>query len=110
MEPQSASATRKGGFRDHRVPIFTNIPKTDAGDRDVPIPAWLCDDIAAMLTVRATGVPGGTAREDYLFVRPTGRPLNVEKFRRTLSAPRCEPPACQRLCAPTTSGTAMQAC
>jgi integrase len=62
-------------------------PKTDAGDRDIPIPAWLCDDLAAMLAERATGQRKGVEREDFLFVRPTGLPLNLDKFRQDVVRP-----------------------
>ena len=35
--------------------LVSGPPKTDAGDRDIPIPAWLCDDLAAMLAERGAG-------------------------------------------------------
>lgn len=62
-------------------------PKTDAGDRDIPIPAWLCDDLAAMLTERKAGNPGSLDRSGYLFLRPTGLPLNLDKFRQDVVRP-----------------------
>ena len=62
-------------------------PKTDAGDRDIPIPAWLCDDLAAMLAERSAGDPGSLGRSDYLFLRPTGLPLNLDKFRQDVIRP-----------------------
>jgi integrase len=62
-------------------------PKTDAGDRDIPIPAWLCDDLAAMLAERGAGQHKGVGRDDFLFVRPTGLPLNLDKFRQDVVRP-----------------------
>jgi integrase len=62
-------------------------PKTDAGDRDIPIPAWLCDDLAAMLAERGDGQHKGVGRDDFLFVGPTGLPLNLDKFRQDVVRP-----------------------
>ncbi len=47
-------------------------PKTDAGDRDIPIPAWLCDDLAAILarTRRWSAQRRGARR---FLVRPADR-------------------------------------
>ncbi len=77
----------------HRVPVpghrhqGAQAPKTDAGDRDIPIPAWLCDDLAAMLAERGDGQHKGVGRDDFLFVRPTGLPLNLDKFRQDVVRP-----------------------
>ncbi len=67
--------------------LVSGPPKTDAGDRDIPIPAWLCDDLAAMLAERGAGRAGGLGRDEYLFVRPTGLPLNLDKFRQDVVRP-----------------------
>lgn len=74
-------------FGDSRYELVGGPPKTDAGDRDIPIPAWLCDDLAAMLAARGAKRGGGVAREDYLFVRPTGIPLHRDKFRENVIRP-----------------------
>ena len=74
-------------YGDWRYQLVGGPPKTDAGDRDIPIPTWLCDDLAAMLAARTSGRPGGVARGDYLFVRPTGIPLHRDKFREKVIRP-----------------------
>ena len=61
--------------------------KTEAGDRDIPIPQWLCDDIAAMLTARADARGAPTSLDEHLFLRPTGIPLNRDKFRQDVIRP-----------------------
>ena len=40
--------------------LVTGPPKTSAGDRRIPIPPWLCDDLAAMVAARRR-VNGGDA-------------------------------------------------
>ena len=47
-------------YGDWRYQLVGGPPKTHAGDRDIPIPAWLCDDLAAMLAARTSGRPGGS--------------------------------------------------
>jgi integrase len=74
-------------FGGSRYALVNGPPKTDAGDRDIPIPAWLCDDLAAMLAERSAGKPGSLRRSDYLFLRPTGLPLNLDKFRQDVIRP-----------------------
>ena len=61
--------------------------KTAASDRDIPIPQWLCDDIAAMLAERAQRRKGPVSLDEYLFLRPTGIPLNRDKFRQDVIRP-----------------------
>jgi glycerol kinase len=46
-------------YADARYGLVGGPPKTQAGDRDIPIPGWLCDQLAAMLAERADGKPGG---------------------------------------------------
>ncbi len=74
-------------FGGSRYALVNGWPKTDAGDRDIPIPAWLCNDLAAMLAERSAGKPGSLRRSDYLFLRPTGLPLNLDKFRQEVIRP-----------------------
>jgi integrase len=61
--------------------------KTEAGDRDIPIPQWLCDDIAAMLAARANARGGPVSLDEHMFLRPTGIPLNRDKFRQDVIRP-----------------------
>jgi integrase len=50
-------------------------PKTDSGNRTIPLPEWLVDQFASILAERAerTGVPPG--KTDRIFLSPTGKPL-----------------------------------
>jgi hypothetical protein len=48
-------------YREARYGLFGGPPKTLAGDRDIPLPGWLCDQLVAMLAARADGQPGGVA-------------------------------------------------
>ncbi len=62
-----------GPYRLHEGP-----PKTNAGERTIPIPKWLVDDIAAMIAAR--GARSGA--NDWVFESPVaGRPLNRDWFR-----------------------------
>jgi integrase len=45
------------GYGDEPWRMVEGPPKTDAGDRTVPIPAWLCDVLAGMREATATGTP-----------------------------------------------------
>jgi integrase len=62
-------------------------PKTAAGNRTVPIPQWLCVEVAAQLAQRAErrGYPIGG--EEYLFQTRYGNPLNRDKFREKVIRP-----------------------
>ncbi|MGH9107799.1 MAG: tyrosine-type recombinase/integrase [Acidimicrobiales bacterium] len=57
-------------------------PKTEAGDRTVPIPAWLCDDLAAMLAAR-----GDSERSSWLFQTRQRNPLHRDHFRENVVLP-----------------------
>ena len=50
-------------------------PKTDSGNRTIPLPEWLVDQFAEILAERAerTGVKPG--KTDRIFLSPTGKPL-----------------------------------
>jgi integrase len=83
----SATLTPVHAYGDWRYALVDGAPKTEAGDRDIPIPSWLCADLAAMLAARGANRPGGVSRDDYLFVRPTGIPLERDKFREKVIRP-----------------------
>ena len=61
--------------------------KTDAGNRRIPIPRWLCTDLASLLAERADlrGTP--TTTEEYLFQTRYGNPLNRDKLREKVIRP-----------------------
>jgi integrase len=73
-------------FEESPYGLVKGPTKTEAGDRDIPIPQWLCDDLAAMVRARADG-RGPVSQDDYLFLRPTGIPLNRDKFRQDVIRP-----------------------
>lgn len=57
-------------------------PKTDAGDRTIPIPEWLCQDLAKMIAAR-----GNLDRDGFLFQTRYGNPLNRDHFREDVVRP-----------------------
>ena len=57
-------------------------PKTDAGDRTIPIPQWLCEDLASMVAAR-----DALRRDAYLFQTRYGNPLNRDDFREAVVRP-----------------------
>ncbi len=57
-------------------------PKTDAGDRTVPIPGWLCDDLAKMLVTR-----GDADRDGWLFQTRQRNPIHRDHFRESVVLP-----------------------
>jgi integrase len=65
----------------------TGPPKTDAGDRWVPIPDWLCVDIAALLAERADKHGRSVDPEEYVFQTRDGKPLNRDRFREKVIRP-----------------------
>ena len=50
-------------------------PKTSAGSRTIPVPAWLCGDLAAMLAARGEGDRDGRLFQDALRHPGQLRPL-----------------------------------
>jgi integrase len=56
--------------------------KSDAGQRSIPIPDWLCEELAAGLARRAP-----IQRHDPLIVNLHGRPLNRDTFRAKVVRP-----------------------
>jgi integrase len=70
-------------FPGHDYGIETGPTKTEAGDRVLPIPAWLRDDLAAILAARGDVTPDG-----YLFLAVKGSvPLRVADLRRWVIRP-----------------------
>lgn len=70
--------------------LVTGPPKTSAGDRRIPIPPWLCDDLAALVAARRR-VNGGDLssgnRDEFLFQTRYGNPLNRDKLREKVVRP-----------------------
>ncbi len=56
--------------------------KSDAGQRSIPIPEWLCEQLAADLARRAP-----VRRHDPLIVNKQGRPVNRDTFRAKVVRP-----------------------
>jgi integrase len=69
--------------------LVAGPPKTSAGDRRIPIPPWLCDQLAA--TVVARRANGGSAADrsntEPLFQTRYGNPLNRDKLREKVIRP-----------------------
>jgi integrase len=63
------------------------VPKSEAGVRTFACPAWLLDELAALLRRRGlTAADGGT----LVFVSPDGAPLQYTNWRRRSWLPACE--------------------
>lgn len=75
------------GFGGEGFRLVEGRTKTAAGDRDIPIPAWLCDMLAEMLATRAAARGGPVHRDEWLFTQPKGGPLNVKWFREFVTRP-----------------------
>jgi integrase len=71
-------------FGDVPYRMVEGPPKTDAGDRVIPIPEWLCTDLAAMLAERASGP---VDRAGFLFQTRYGNPVNRDHFRENVIRP-----------------------
>lgn len=69
--------------------LVTGPPKTPAGDRRIPIPAWLCDDLAAMVAARRQREGGSCSsnNKETLFQTRYGNPLNRDKLREKVIRP-----------------------
>lgn len=74
-------------FGDHPYALVAGPTKTEAGDRRIPIPQWLAEQLAEMLVERAGEAGGPADRADYVFVRPQGDPLQRDKFRQSVIRP-----------------------
>jgi integrase len=70
--------------------LVTGPPKTSAGDRRIPIPAWLCGELAGLVAARRdrNGIGGGADRKsEFLFQTRYGNPLNRDKLREKVIRP-----------------------
>jgi integrase len=74
-------------FGDHPYGLVAGPTKTDAGDRLIPVPEWLIQQLAEMLAERVGDGGRPVNRDDYLFVRPQGGPLERDKFRQSVIRP-----------------------
>lgn len=74
-------------YADQRLELVSGPPKTEAGDRTIPIPSWLCDELASMLAARAAQRAIPIEPAEPLFVNRVGKPLNRDKFRETVIRP-----------------------
>jgi len=74
-------------YADQRLTLVQGPPKTEAGDRTIPIPAWLCDQLAGMLAARTAQRGAPVELAEPLFVNRAGKPLNRDKFRETVIRP-----------------------
>jgi integrase len=68
--------------------LVTGPPKTAAGDRRIPIPQWLCEELAAMVAMRQAGASRTKADPtEPLFQTRYGNPLNRDKLRQDVIRP-----------------------
>lgn len=68
--------------------LVTGPPKTAAGDRRIPIPQWLCDNLAAMVAARrACNQTAENDASEPLFQTRYGNPLNRDKLRQDVIRP-----------------------
>jgi integrase len=68
-----------GRGREHSV----GTTKSEAGQRSIPLPIWLCEELAAGLAAR--GAP--LSRDAPLIVNKDGRPVNRDTFRAKIIRP-----------------------
>jgi integrase len=62
-------------------------PKSEAGSRTLACPAWLVNDLAAVLAIRGLTAANGDA---LMFVNADGGPLDYTNWRRRTWLPACE--------------------
>lgn len=74
-------------YADQHLTLVQGPPKTEAGDRTIPIPLWLCDQLAAMLAARVAHRGSAVAPAKPLFLNRAGKPLDRDKFRETVIRP-----------------------
>jgi integrase len=68
--------------------LVNGPPKTSAGDRRIPVPEWLCDDLAAMVAARHAGrAKARIDQSEYLFQTRYSNPLNRDKLRQDVIRP-----------------------
>jgi len=75
------------GFDTEGFQLVTGSPKTPDGDRRIPIPDWLCDEINSVLTLRAERRGTPTAPDELIFQTRYGNPINRDKFREKVIRP-----------------------
>ncbi|MGO8825326.1 MAG: tyrosine-type recombinase/integrase [Acidimicrobiales bacterium] len=75
------------GFDTEGFQLVTGSPKTSAGDRRIPIPDWLCDEIASVLELRAERRGTPTEPDELIFQTRYGNPINRDKFRENVIRP-----------------------
>ena len=85
-------STRHAGRQGrHRSPAPRNgqlePPKSAAGVRTFAVPAWLLEDLAALLSRRGLTAADGDA---LVFVSPDGAPLDYTNWRRRTWLPACK--------------------
>lgn len=62
-------------------------PKSEAGNRSIPIPGWLCEQLANSLAERAKRRGSPIQLDDPLFTTPKGLPLHRDRFRQSVIRP-----------------------
>jgi integrase len=75
------------GFDGEGFQLVTGPPKTAAGDRRIPIPEWLCTELATIITARADNRDEPTQPAEPLFQTRYGNPLNRDKLRENVIRP-----------------------
>jgi integrase len=74
-------------YGDQRLTLVHGPTKTEAGDRTIPIPAWLTAQLAEFLAIRSAHRGSPILLHEPLFVNRVGKPLNRDKFRETVIRP-----------------------
>lgn len=74
-------------YSDQRLELVAGPPKTEAGNRTIPIPPWLTGQLAEMLAARAATRDSPVESTERLFLNRAGKPLNRDKFRETVIRP-----------------------
>ena len=74
-------------YGEHHLTLVHGPPKTEAGDRTIPIPAWLSAQVAEVLVARAERRGTPVHLDEPLFVNRIGKPLNRDKFREAVIRP-----------------------
>lgn len=75
----SPIAAFDGNIRQH----VDGPPKSEAGNRPIPLPGWLCEALAEDLKSR----PGGAVPDDHLILNRRGQPVNRDTFRARVVRP-----------------------
>ncbi|MEO5843103.1 MAG: tyrosine-type recombinase/integrase [Acidimicrobiales bacterium] len=84
----TATLTPVHAFDDEPYRLVEGPPKTEAGDRSLPIPTWLAEDLAGMLAKRQVRDERRAQSDDWLFESiQGGRPLNLDAFRKRVMRP-----------------------